>query len=132
VVVRNQEYALGRASSVRAGAAAVPDGTEACLLLNVDQPRSADTVRRLMDAHFRNRGMLTVPSYQGRRGHPVVCSGRLLPELREVTEEHQGLRAVMHQYEAERIEVPFESDEVLWDLNDQESYARARSAWRPI
>src|SRR3990172_7530604 len=84
--VANELYAEGRASSLRVGAAALPDDTTPTLTLNVDQPRPHDVIARLVDVHRHSGSLLTIPTYQEKSGHPPVLDGSLLPELREVSE----------------------------------------------
>jgi molybdenum cofactor cytidylyltransferase len=129
-VVINPDYRSGRASSIRAAARAIPGRPDALVLLNVDQPRHAETVRRLILAHLQDGNLITVPSHVGRRGHPIVLSAELLPELLNVTDEEQGLRAVVRRHVGGRRDLPFENDEVLLDVNDPAAYAAARAAWR--
>src|SRR5579884_3181095 len=76
-VVVNAAYREGRAGSVRAGAQALTAGTKAIVILNVDQPRPAAVIRALIGAHLRGGNLITVPVYQGRRGHPAVLAGSL-------------------------------------------------------
>jgi CTP:molybdopterin cytidylyltransferase MocA len=124
--VLNEHYAEGRASSLRAGASAITGDCDAVIILSVDQPRPADVTRRLLAEHS---GGITVPVHSGRRGHPVVLSVGFLPELRKVTEEAQGLRAVIAQHDAEVREVAFDSAVVLLDLNTPEDYEEARKTY---
>ncbi|MCH7484599.1 MAG: nucleotidyltransferase family protein [Chloroflexi bacterium] len=119
--VVNERYREGRASSLRAGAAAA-EGAKTVVILSVDQPRPAAVTRRLLTEHTSG---ITVPSHHGRRGHPVVLDGSLLPELREVSEATQGLRAVIARHAAEVRDVPFDSPTVLLDLNTPADYQRA-------
>jgi CTP:molybdopterin cytidylyltransferase MocA len=125
----NELYAEGRASSVRVGAAALPESTEAVVILNVDQPRPAEVTRRLLAEHRGRRALITVPVRDGRRGHPVVLDGSLLPEIREVSESTQGLRAVIDRHARLVHEVPFDSPVVLLDLNEPGEYKRARNTY---
>ncbi len=119
--VVNERYREGRASSLRAGAVAV-EGAKTIVVLSVDQPRPAAITHRLLAEHTSG---ITVPSHGGRRGHPVVLDGALLPELREVDEATRGLRAVLARHAAEVREVPFDSATVLLDLNTPEDYRQA-------
>ncbi|RLC58539.1 MAG: nucleotidyltransferase family protein [Chloroflexi bacterium] len=119
--VFNERYREGRASSLRAGAAAV-EGAQTVVVLSVDQPRPASVTRRLLGAHASG---ITVPSHTGRRGHPVVLDAALLPELREADEATQGLRAVLARHAAEVHEVPFDSAAVLLDLITPQDYEQA-------
>ena len=127
--VINELYAQGRASSLRVGAAALPEDTDAVLVLNVDQPRPRWVIERLLDEHRRGGNLITVPSFAGQRGHPPVLAGPLLPELREVRETTQGLRALLERHQAEVREVPFASEVVLLDINRPEEYERARASY---
>lgn len=128
-LIHNPDFRSGRASSLRAAACALGSEPAAIVLLNVDQPRRAQTIALLLAAHHDGGNLITVPAYEGRRGHPIVLSGRLLPELRHVTEGDEGLRAVVRRHLAERQEVPVEAPDVLLDLNDRAAYETARRAW---
>src|SRR3972149_746746 len=115
--VVNELYGEGRASSLRVGAAALPDDPSAVLILTVDQPRPHDVIARLVDVHRHSGSLITIPTYQEKRGHPPVLDGSLLPELREVNEATQGLRAVIARHEADVRELTFETPAVVLDLN---------------
>jgi molybdenum cofactor cytidylyltransferase len=129
IVVVNELYAEGRASSLRLGAAALPDDTTAILVLSVDQPRPHDVIARLVDVHRHSGSLITVPTYDDRRGHPPLLDGSLLPELREVNEATQGLRAVIERHAADVTELPFETSAVLLDLNRLQEYQKARASY---
>ncbi len=129
VGVVNELYAEGRASSLRLGAAALPDDTTAVLVLSVDQPRPHDVIARLVDVHRHSGSLITVPTYDERRGHPPLLDDSLLPELREVNEATQGLRAVIERHAADVTELPFETSAVLLDLNRPQEYQKARSSY---
>ena len=127
-LVHNPSYAAGRAGSVRAGALAAPDGMDV-LVLNVDQPRPASVTRALLDAHRAAPGRITVPVYQGRRGHPVIFAASLLPELRRVSDEREGLRDVMRAHARAIHEVPIADPRVLLDVNTPEAHQEALRAF---
>jgi molybdenum cofactor cytidylyltransferase len=105
--VVNDAYREGRASSLRAGAAALPDSAGPVVVLGVDQPRPRRVHERLLAAHSVSGALVTLPAVDGKRGHPAVLSGGLLPELRSASEEQQGLRGVIAAHEGEVREVPF-------------------------
>ncbi|HZU75164.1 MAG TPA: NTP transferase domain-containing protein, partial [Dehalococcoidia bacterium] len=128
LIAYNAEYVAGRAGSVRVGAGAAPADAGALVLLNVDQPRPANVVRRLLDAHRQRSTTLTVPAHAGTRGHPLVLDGSLRAELLAVEEASEGLKAVVRRHQAERQEVEFEDPVVLLDLNTPASYSEARTA----
>ncbi len=115
----NLDEASGRSGSIRIGAAAVPDIVEKVVVQSVDQPTSAEVLGALLAMHAD----VVVPTSNGRRGHPVCFSGALLEELREVTEDTQGLRAVVQRHTITEVEVG--TDTVFWNLNDPRAYAEA-------
>jgi molybdenum cofactor cytidylyltransferase len=127
-VVVNPAYREGRAGSIRAGAAALPNDADAIVILSVDQPRSRGITQALLAEHLRQDNTITVPVFDGRRGHPAVLSGRLLGELREVDESTEGLRAVTRRHGSERREVPLDDPSVLLDMNLPSDYEAAVGA----
>lgn len=127
-VVVNAAYRAGRAGSIRAGALALPDDARAIIALNVDQPRDAGLIRRVLDLHRAGDGLITTPEYDGRRGHPVVFAGSLLCELRQVSEESEGLRAVLRRHADRRRIVAVDDPAIHIEFNTPEEYEAAVAA----
>ncbi|MSQ07114.1 MAG: nucleotidyltransferase family protein [Dehalococcoidia bacterium] len=122
----NPHYRQGKTTSVKAGLAALGSvPCDALLLLNVDQPRTAETLRHLLAEHRRGGSLITIPTYQGKGGHPVVLDGSLLEELREIDEATEGLRALVRRHRDGVRRVAVDAAEVLWDLNTPEEYQAA-------
>lgn len=126
-VMSNARYFTGRANSLRIGAKAVNRDADAIVVLNVDQPRPAELIRKLVAAHSSERAA-TVPRFDGHRGHPVVVAGRLREEMMAADDEHQGLHGVLERYKEAIGEV--EMDAVCGiDVNTPEDYEKARQAF---
>lgn len=133
-VVINEAYRESKASSLRAVAASLLDEDEAVAILSVDQPRPRDVLARLLAAHDVGAALITVPVHEGRRGHPTVLAGVLIPELRNVLDETLGLRGLVEHHQASLREVPFETLIVLLDLNTPSEYRQAHElffGWPP-
>jgi molybdenum cofactor cytidylyltransferase len=124
--VFNPEPETGRSTSIRLGAAALEPDLVAFAVQSVDQPVSAEVLSALFDAVGPHVD-LAVPSYRGRRGHPVCFAGRLLAEVEAVSEESEGLRAVVRQHADGTVEVPVDDESVVWNLNDPAAYEAARA-----
>jgi molybdenum cofactor cytidylyltransferase len=124
-VVENPGYRTGRAGSVCVGAAALADDVRAVVTLNVDQPRAAALVRCILDAHLAADAAITTPEQGGRRGHPVIFAGSLLPELRAVAEETEGLRAVVRRHAGRRQIVAVDDPAIHLEFNTPDEYAAA-------
>jgi len=122
----NAHYRQGKTTSTKAGLAALAqEPCDTLLILNVDQPRTAGTLRGLLEAHRQWGCLITIPTYQGQGGHPVVLDGSLLNELREIDEATEGLRALVRRHRDSVRRVAVDTPEVLWDLNTPEQYQAA-------
>ena len=130
--VINGDYAQGKTTSIKTGlrdltGAGSPAGS--ILMLNVDQPRSAGIVRRTLTAHQEADGaLITIPTYNGKGGHPIVASRALYDEMMAITEATEGMRAVTERHKAETQRVELGAAELLWDVNTPEQYQAALAA----
>ena len=124
--VVNLDYAQGKTTSIKAGLNALgPGELSVILILNVDQPRSASTIRDLVQRHRDNGGLITIPTHGGKGGHPILLDPVLLPELKSITEETLGVKAVVRAHENQTHRTEVATAEVLWDLNTPEEYEAA-------
>src|SRR5205823_9673032 len=106
--VHSTAWERGKAGSVRNGVAAVDALADCIMLIAVDQPRPAMHLRELCAAHERAGAPITLPVHEGRRGHPLLFSRELLPELLAIDDATMGVRAVVDRHTAEVNEVPFD------------------------
>lgn len=125
-VVENPAPARGRASSIVCGIEALPESLAAAAIVNVDQPCAAGLLAQLLGAHGRSGSLITLPRYQGKRGHPPLFAGSLRGELLRVRDETQGLKAVTRAHRAATAYVDVDDPGVVWNLNTPAGYERAR------
>jgi CTP:molybdopterin cytidylyltransferase MocA len=132
-IVENASWERGRATSIRAGLAALPHDALAFLIWPVDAPLAGEgaTVDLLVDAWRRRspeaRGW--VPSHDGRRGHPVLLARSVARELERLEDDAPArdvIRALAAAGELEHVLVrsPF----VLADMNTPEDARRLEAA----
>lgn len=120
-VVVNRDYRLGQLSSLQAALRGLE--ADAAMMALVDHPCiSRDLVALLLKIFREENSAILIPTYNGRRGHPMIFSGRLFPELLEAPLD-QGARAVVRRYQPR--ELPVEEEGILLDIDDPESYRRA-------
>ncbi len=124
-IVLNPHYAMGKASSVRTGMDAIPDDSDAVLVLSVDQPRRSGMIRNLLQAFEATNALITVPAFEGRHGHPTIFARDLFAEMRAITEETQGLRAVRHRHRDRTHVVETANRMPLIDINTPDNYQAA-------
>jgi molybdenum cofactor cytidylyltransferase len=125
-LVFNPDYLQGKTTSIKAGLKALETSDPAALvILNIDQPRRTETIQFLLQKHCAGDALITIPTYQGKGGHPIILAPSLLGELLLIDEETQGMKAVAQRHKAHTQRVEMESPEVLWDLNTPEQYGEA-------
>jgi len=91
-VVVNPAPERGQSSSLRVGAAALPEGS-ALALWPVDHAHVAEATFATLLAAFRarERGVaLVVPSHAGRRGHPLLGDGAVRREFAALRDDEPG------------------------------------------
>jgi molybdenum cofactor cytidylyltransferase len=126
ICVYNPNYRAGKTTSIQAGLEATrQERPYTYLMLNVDQPRSADTIRMLLEAHRPGLALLTIPTFRGKGGHPIIIDSSLFEEILAIEEETQGMKAVTQRHAEQTQWVSVDSPEVLWDLNTPEQYRTA-------
>ena len=125
----NPDYLQGKTTSIRAGLSVLDcPALDVILLLNVDQPRDAADVARVLEVHRAHSYAITVPEYRGKGGHPIALSAALLPELLEIDEDTQGIKAVVRRRPESVQRLPLDNPGILLDLNTPEQYQAAVAA----
>jgi len=124
-VVINPDYQRGQTSSLQLGlAAAAADSPEAVILCLVDHPAiSSEVIARLRERFQSTRPPVLIPTHKGQRGHPVVISQTLLPELLALPPEEPA-NTVIRKYREVTQFVEVADPGILLDVDDPESYAR--------
>ena len=132
--VRNPDYKSGKTTSIKAGARELQrlGAGDSLLLLNVDQPRTSDLIRRVVDAHYNGHALVTVPTWEGKGGHPIVLSASLLDELLEIREETLGVKALRIRHEDRTQRIDLGDPQVAVDMNTPEDYRRALDTVNPV
>jgi len=118
----NQSYALGMSSSIARGVRALPASARACLIALVDQPLiPVSAIEELICAYETNRPLICLPSYKGRRGHPVLIDLSLRSEL-ETIESTTGLKGVLTAHTEATLVVEVPTETILIDFDFPQDY----------
>ncbi len=121
----NPRHAEGKCGSILAGLAGVWSRPDGVLFATVDQPLEHRLLDALIEAaeeewergDAARRRTIVIPAYHGRRGHPVLFCGSLFGELMGISEESEGLKAVVRRDPGRILEIPWDSSEILLNLN---------------
>ncbi|GAB4526413.1 MAG: molybdenum cofactor cytidylyltransferase [Anaerolineae bacterium] len=128
-VVYNRGYKTGEMlSSLKAGLRALPDRLAATLIVLGDQPRLQPKVLyQIMSTYAESSAEILIPSYEMRRGHPILINRRYWPEILNLPREG-NLREVINAHSDQIQYVNVDTDSVLRDVDTPEDYSNER--WR--
>jgi len=126
-VVVNEDYRKGQLSSLNVAIrsleveenVATIDGV---LVHLVDHPYlSPALVDHMIDRFYESKKLILVPTHRGKRGHPVIFSKRLFPELLSAPLE-RGAKTVVHAHRDETLEIETEDEGITVDIDTPAEY----------
>ena len=123
IATMNEDLDSGPIGSIRAGIRALaPHSVQAALVWPVDRPHvPVATVAALLDAFRESHQPVVVPTFQGRRGHPVLFARSLFDELLAAPND-QGARYVVRRDPTRVATVEGADSSVLEDFNTPDDY----------
>lgn len=128
ILVRNEAWDEGMASSLRVGVAAVLENAPAAsgvMAMICDQPGlSAEHLRSLLDAHQADSNRVVASRYAGRTGVPAIFPRGMFPALLELQGD-QGARTLLQQSGTSVRTIDFPNGEL--DLDSPEDLQRLES-----
>lgn len=125
-IVYNPNYLQGEMlSSLQAGLRTLDASTSACLVVLGDQPTlETRVINRVMAAYAEGKGDIVVPTYRGKRGHPVLIGQHFWPELLAL--ESGAPRDVIRRHPDDLALLDLDTDSILRDIDTPEQYHRER------
>lgn len=128
-IVINKDWKSGQLSSIQAAIRSLPRGakeeTDGMMLFLVDHPLiTSQLVETMAKAFYESKKPIVLPTFHGKRGHPVIFARRLYEELLDA-DPQRGARTVVWAHAAEVLEVPTNEEGVVLNLNDPEALRQA-------
>lgn len=118
----NEYYMDGMLSSVICGFRALPEDAKASLIFLGDQPQIPPQVTDLVIKAWNESGKgIVMPTFNGRRGHPVLIETRYKTEIEQLDPE-KGLRTLSEKFTDDVYEVECIIPEILRDIDTPEEY----------
>jgi molybdenum cofactor cytidylyltransferase len=126
--VNNPDYADGLGTSLKAGISAVPADADGAIVCLGDMPQVDHAlIDKLIAAFDPERGALVVvPTFDGRRGNPVVWSRRFFNDLMAIQGDI-GARHLIGGYAEAVVEVPVAGEAGLTDVDTPESLSAVKA-----
>lgn len=128
-VVHNENYREGEMlSSLQVALTHLPAGCQAVLVMLADQPLvESHTIDRLLFAFRQGHGQIIAPTFQGRRGNPVLIGRPYFDELLTLPVGAAPRDLLRRNPDALHL-VPVKSESVLLDIDHPADYERHRPA----
>jgi len=125
--VVNSHYREGQMSSVHCGLEALTRQCDGVMICLTDQPMlTAQDIDALIDAFGRRGGSIIVPTYQGRRGNPIVFAYAHRAEILGGGRNLGCKRLIERNPDLVRT-MEMDTDHVVFDLDTPEDYARLQA-----
>jgi molybdenum cofactor cytidylyltransferase len=125
-IVYNPDYRSGMLTSAQCGVRAISDSADAFALTLVDQPFiTSNLIDLVVDAHTQTDRGITIPSYDNRRGHPVIFDCRYAADILALEPENGGVRSLFRKYAHDIYYVVVDTDRVLRDIDYRKDYEEA-------
>ena len=130
-LIRNPHPDEGQYSSLQMGIRSVPKVVDAVIVHLVDHPLvKKETVAAILKRFEETNASITIPSYQHRRGHPVLYSSSLFQEIISTFPEH-GARSILDLHKAEIEYVNVDDPGIRIDIDTRDEYEQALHAAIP-
>lgn len=122
--VINENYQKGQLSSIQTAIKSVPNDFDAILICPIDRPLiSSELIKKLIEAYLKTKPPIVVPIFNSQRGHPIIFSSSLFPELMRAPLDI-GARAVVWAHHNEVVEVQTDEEAILLNIDTPELYEK--------
>lgn len=118
IILVNNDWAEGMASSLRAGILAIKDSAPAVLVALVDQPLVSSSDYQKMIELWRQTGKPVAACYNGIQGAPAIFPRELFFKLLQLHGDHGARHALQSLVELQGVEIP----NAALDIDTPEDY----------
>jgi molybdenum cofactor cytidylyltransferase len=126
--VYNEKFETGMLSSVQKGVETLNHKVDGFMVLLGDQPMvSAKVIDRMISVFQKTRKGLLVPTFQGKRGHPVIIASNYRDQIKSINPEI-GLRELFLNNQVDILEVEMNTNDILKDIDTPEDYQNETGA----
>lgn len=113
----NPNYQQGMGTSIASGLKFIDSRAQAVMLALGDQPFvDSQTINRLIEEFESHDKGIAIPTYQGRRGHPLIFSIKYKAQLSGLKSDIGG-REIIKQYPEDILEVAVECEGIVLDID---------------
>lgn len=122
--ITNKNYQKGQLSSIQTAIKNISEEVDAILVCPIDRPMvSSGLIQKLISEFIKTKSPIIIPIYDAKRGHPIIFSSSLFPELMRAPID-VGARAVVWAHHNEVVEVPTNEEGILINIDTPELYEK--------
>jgi molybdenum cofactor cytidylyltransferase len=116
-IMLNPMYSQGMGTSIAAGLNLVDSRAGAVMLALADQPFvDSPTIDKLIEDFQAHDKGIAIPTYQGRRGHPIIFSVKYKAQLSGLTSDIGG-REIIEEHPEDVLEVAVDCEGIIVDID---------------
>jgi len=121
-IINNEQYKEGMFSSVKCGLEAVPDTSDAVMVLLGDQPMiQAEEMDQLIESYRDSEKEIALATHGNMRGHPILFGRKFISEIIGYPGK-ASLRDLLQKHPSEILEIKTGSDRILRDIDTENDY----------
>jgi molybdenum cofactor cytidylyltransferase len=126
-LIENQQFRNGgMSSSIIKGLKSVIN-SEAVLITPGDIPFiPVNVINSLINEYKRSKSKIIIPTCDDRKGHPILISSDLYPEVLSISEELRGLKEITTKYIDQINYLPFEEKGIIRDIDSKDDLYKFR------
>ena len=123
--IHNPAYRDGQLTSLKAAIERIHyENCDGALVTLVDHPLiSSRVVEQIVENFYLGKKRIVVPTYEGKRGHPVLYSREIFSDILAAPLD-QGANALRQSHLEHTLELPVDDPGILVDIDTPKDYER--------
>lgn len=127
-VVVNEDFKKEMLSSIQVGLAEIKNAEGILIGLGDQVLITRDIINELTENY--TKGKVFIPTFQGRKGHPIIIPCTMRNEILAMDAEKTTLKDVLGRHSDIMNFLEMKSDRVLIDMDTKEEYERIKDIWK--
>ena len=124
-IVFNPHFQAGGMSSSIIKGMELAMGTEAVMITPADIPFiPSEVIDTLIEYFNLNKPEIIIPTYNDRKGHPIVIRSTLFPEILAITEKYRGLKEITTRNTDKIVYLETKEEGITHDLDTRSDLSK--------
>jgi molybdenum cofactor cytidylyltransferase len=121
IEVYNPEPDLGMSSSIKVGLNSYlsdSDSDTAIFIHPADTPFvETSDLTQMIEAFEETGSPIIIPTFEGRRGHPLLISSTIIGDVVKISDDNQGMRGYLNDNQEKILYLPLSNEGILKDID---------------